>query len=45
MNPSYTIDYSNVQTSVSLLSNAKYTGVYRVHTTDINVIEFKDLFE
>jgi len=45
MNPSFTIDYDDIQTSVSLLSKAKYTGVYRVNTDDINVIEFKNLFE
>lgn len=45
MNPSFTIDYNDIQTSVSLLSKAKYTGVYRVNTDDINVIEFKNLFE
>jgi len=45
MNPSFTIDYNDIQTSVSLLSKAKYTGVYRVNTDDVNVIEFKNLFE
>ena len=45
MNPSFTIDYDDIQTSVSLLSKAKYTGVYRVNTDDVNVIEFKNLFE
>lgn len=45
MNPTFTIDYNDIQTSVSLLSNAKYTGANRVNTDDINVIEFKNLFE
>lgn len=45
MNPSYTINYDDVETSVSLLSNAKYTNAYKVDTTEEKVLEFKNLFE
>ena len=45
MNPDFVIDYSDIETAVSLLSNAKYTGAYKVESTDTEVIEFKNLFE
>ena len=45
MNPSYTINYNDVETSVSLLSNAKYTNAYKLDTTEEKVLEFKNLFE
>ena len=45
MNPSYTINYDDVETSVSLLSNAKYTNAYKVDTTEKKLLEFKNLFE
>ena len=45
MNPTYTINYDDVETSVSLLSNAKYTNAYKVDTTEKKILEFKNLFE
>ena len=45
MNPSFVIDYNDIKTSVSLLSKAKYTGTYKASTDDVNIMEFKNLFE
>ena len=42
------IDYKNIETSVSLLENAKYTGEYKTHTTGTGEIKFiapSDIFK
>ena len=44
-NSSYTINYSDIDKVVSLLSNAKYTGSYRANTDDINKFEIKNPFK
>ena len=45
MNPTFMIDYSDIETVVSLLADAKYNGAYKVESTDTEVIKFKNLFE
>ena len=45
MNPNYTFNYNDINTTVSLLSSAKYTGDYKAPVDELGAIEFKDLFE
>ena len=45
MNPSNTINYNDVETSVSLLSKAKYTDAYKADSLDKTYPEIKNIFE
>ena len=43
-NRNYTINYDDVNTTVSLLSDAKYTGNYKFNTSSEEIIKFKKIF-
>lgn len=45
MNPSYTIDYSNVETAINLIKDSKFTGNYKVPNEEIKSLEIIDLFK
>lgn len=45
MNPSYTIDYSNVKTAINLIKDSKFTGNYKVPNEEIKSLEIIDLFK
>lgn len=45
MNPDYTIDYSLLNTSVDLISDAKQTENFKSNSSSQQTMEFKDLFK
>lgn len=45
MNKNYLIDYSDVNTAVSLINGIKYSGNYKAPADENMTIEFKNLFE
>lgn len=45
LNPNYSINYENIETTVSLLANAKYTGEYKSTTDEMKAIKIRTLFE